>query len=307
MLASTLIELVDYRQFNITDDMRGVPLTESELSERLDKIAKRNVVTTEVDIIEDGDSVVLQVKGDREELNRNNLTMTIGLGLFDADVEKRLIGMEKGETRTVKWKEQEDVVVQVKSVKRRSLAELNDNIITSLNIDGVNTVEDYKKSLSEEDLREKRLIAVTRHAIDYVLDNSKFNIAEQDISYFYDLTLKAYANLAKKEEMTFEEMSEKYFGKSEEELKTKIREDLYTTIKYVLIAFEYDKEKPLISMIKEEYEKQVKDESRVHAQTLEEAKEKNPYDYYMLAMCRAMVQIRIHEFCKELLKEELMI
>ncbi|GGH50237.1 hypothetical protein GCM10008014_15200 [Paenibacillus silvae] len=301
MLASTLIELVDYRQFNITDDMRGVPLTESELNERLDKIAKRNVVTTEVDIIEDGDSVVLDIKGDRDELNRNNLTLTIGLGLFDVEVEKQLIGMEKGETRSLKWKEQEDVVVEVKSVKRRSLAELTDNIISSLNIDGVNTVEEYKKSLLEEDLREKRLMAVTRDAIDYVLNNSKFNIAEQDISYLYDLTLKAYRNLANKEEMTLEEMAERYFRKSEEELKTKIREDLYTTIKYVLIAFDYDKDKPLISIIKEEYEKQVKEDSRVHAQTLEEAKEKNPYDYYMLAMCRGLVQVRIHEFCKELL------
>ncbi|WP_312113426.1 hypothetical protein [Brevibacillus reuszeri] len=73
MFKSKLVKLADYREMKITDDMRETPLDDEEIKVKIDKLAKRNVVTTDVEMIEKGDYAIVDLKENKENFNKRIL------------------------------------------------------------------------------------------------------------------------------------------------------------------------------------------------------------------------------------------
>ncbi|MCG7381708.1 hypothetical protein [Paenibacillus sp. ACRRY] len=302
MLKSTLIKLANYKDMEITDDMRGEPLNENEIEGFLDKLAKRNVVTTDVEKIESGDFAVLNLKADQERFNRKNLKLTVGLGMFNSELETQVIGMSRGEVKTLNV-HGHDVLVDVQSVQRRSLAEVSNEIILSLNIKGVTTVSEYKAHLINKDLKEKRTSAICQNIVDFVINNSEFAISEEDISYLYQLQLNAYDLFSRRENVPLEELVSQYYGKSVDEFKESLMNGTPNSIKYILLFLEYNKEDQNLQSIQAQYEEQIKEDSAMHGISIEEAKKSHPYDFFIVSRYKGMVLVKWFNYAEERVRE----
>lgn len=179
MISSRLVKFEDYQDMETTDDIQGTPMSEEKIHETFIRMMKRNVVTTDVETIDKGDFVVIDLTGDKEFLNKKNLMLTVGLGMFNSDFENEIIGMKKDEIKTI-YIHDNTVIVEVKSVKRRSLAKVTDELIASLGIDGINTVYDYREYLINNDLKYQMIRNVSKKAIDEKIIKEGFTIV-----YFY--------------------------------------------------------------------------------------------------------------------------
>ncbi|PWW32700.1 MULTISPECIES: hypothetical protein [Paenibacillus] len=302
MLKSKLIKLANYKDMEITDDVRGEPLNEIEVEGYLDKLAKRNVVTTEVEKIESGDFAVLNLKSEHEKFNRKNLKLTVGLGMFNSELETQVVGMSRGEVKTLNV-HGHDVLVDVKGVQRRSLAEVSNDIISSLNIKGVTTVSEYKAHLINKDLKEKRTSAICQNIVDFVLNNSEFEISDEDSSYLYQLQLNAYELFSRRENVSLEELVNQYYGKSVDEFKKSLMIGTPNSIKYILLFLEYNKEDQNLQSIQAQYEEQIKEDSAMHGISIEEAKESHPYDFFIVSRYKGMVLVKWFNYAEERVRE----
>lgn len=294
MFKSKLINLVDYKDMEITEDMCGTPLNEEELQGMLEKIAKRNVITIDVEVVENGDLIVIDIDSHGERLQRD-LPITIGLGLFNIDIESKIIGMKKNEKKSIDYNGAE-VSVEVKSIKRRIPAELTDEIIVSLNIEGVNSVNSYKKYLIEKDLYEKKLRILCQKGIDFVLDNSEFYISEDDILVCYEENMKAYIHQAASEQMTLDEFTKTLSGLTIEEFKQKKKSEAPMSIKYMLVGKEYAKKDVNLLYDEEKYETYIQEMTDSSQMTIEEAKRNFSFELFQLMMYKGAAITEIFKY-----------
>lgn len=161
------IELQKYTGFEFTRDQYEI--TEQFVDSTIDQLRKEKAEVQLVDgAVEEGHTVVL----DMQELDENgqpikdkkyeNMTIHVGQGKFDSDLEKQIIGMKNDEEKEIEkiypddypQKEfagkKERYLVKVKNIEQEILPELNDDFVKDLNFD-VETVEDLRK-LTRENL-----------------------------------------------------------------------------------------------------------------------------------------------------------
>lgn len=298
MFESKLVRLADYSEMKITDDIRVTPMGDKEINAILDKLAKRSVVTTEGEMIEKGDLTILDLRSHTVKFNKRNFPLTVGLGLFNTELENQIIGMNKGENRLLRVNGNE-VLVKIKTISRRIPAKITDDIILTLNIDGVNNVSDYREHLINKDLKEKRMRIICKEAIDFVLDNSEYSISENDISLLYEkniIKLYTYADIKK---MTLDELAKIYYGTTVEELKHSNKEAIPNSIKYMLIGMEYVKENNNLQIDEEKYEMDIKDEAETRMIPFKDVKRLNPYELFIINKYKEIVSNTIYNYYKK--------
>lgn len=298
MFKSKLLKLADLSKMKITDDMSGTPMDDKEIKAIFDRLARRNVVTTDVEIIENGDLAILDLKGNEEKYNKKNFALTVGLGLFNTEFENQIIGMKKGESKSLSINGN-DVLVEIKTIKRRSPGEITDDVIRSLNIDGVTTVSGYREYLIEKDLKEKRVQIIGQAAENFILSNSEYSISEEDISLLYEQNINNLSIDAELNKKTLEEYA-KAFGFTVEKLKQMVTEPIPKYIKLMLIGREYAKEDNNLQSNEEKYEQYLKDEAESRSISFEDAKRKNPYESFIINAYRSKVYIKIYDFCQKI-------
>lgn len=134
------------------EDMTQV-VTKEELEESLQNDIKttlfENRSFTEVTIVEKGDVVVLSTESELPRFNKPEITLTVGLNLFNKEFEEKLLGRSVNEAFTVIVNESEISVV-IKGCKRLSVPELDDAFVKALGIGGVETVSQYTAYLTEK-------------------------------------------------------------------------------------------------------------------------------------------------------------
>ena len=144
---------------------------QAELDRLLDRNAKREEVSgraaangdiTTIDFV----GTVDGVKFDGGEAEGYDLVL--GSGAFIPGFEEQVVGMNVGETKDVNVTFPENYHVEdlkgaaakfkvkVHEIKKKVLPELNDEFVKELKIDNVNTVEEYKNHLKEQNLSAKK-------------------------------------------------------------------------------------------------------------------------------------------------------
>lgn len=244
MYKSKLIKLADFKGMEVELDTLGTPMNEEKIQGILNKLAKGKVSISHVDIIEKGDVVTLDLTSDEGKFNKRNLPVTVGIGLFNSELENQIIGMRKDESQTLNIKGN-DVIVEVKSVKRRIIPEITNELIMDIGIEGVTTVEEYRDYLINEDLKQQRMEILPQKSLEYVINNSQYIISEDDIESVYEEEIKGLEAQAELDDITTEVYVKEVYGITLEEFTKWIRENLPMTIKHMLIGMEYTKQNNL--------------------------------------------------------------
>ena len=162
--ASDYVTLGEYKGLEISMTSEEPVVTEEDVDSYIEYIRQMNPVSTPVEgrAVQEGDTVNIDYEGKLDGVAFDGGTaqgqdLTIGSGRFIDGFEDGCIGMEIGETRDVEatfpdpYPNNTDLsgktavfTFTVNSISVQEVAELNDDYVAGLGIDGVRTLEEYK-------------------------------------------------------------------------------------------------------------------------------------------------------------------
>lgn len=166
------VTLGDYKGLEIKKDK--VSVSAKEVDEQLEQLQTRfsELVVKEGGEIKSGDTAVIDFEGFKDGVafeggKGENYPLEIGSGSFIPGFEEQLIGMKADEEKDIDLTFPENygaedlagkaVVFKVKvhEIKEKTLPEINDDLIKDAEVEGVETVEDYKKYV-KNNLKEQK-------------------------------------------------------------------------------------------------------------------------------------------------------
>ncbi|MGI6710970.1 MAG: trigger factor [Bacilli bacterium] len=251
-------------------------VTEEEIENEIKKVLGSNAVLklAENSPIEKGDTAVFDFEGFVDGVafeggQANNYSLEIGSGQFIPGFEDQMIGMKANEEKDVNVVFPENYQaenlkgkaatfkVKVHEVKKKEYPELNDEFVKTLEIDNVNTVEEYKESIKKELKAEKEKNAendLVNKLMAKACENAKVDIPNAFIEQEKDTMFAELEAQAKQYGLTAEKMLQ-FYQMTIDQYKEKITEGAKKSIleKIVLQAI-VDEEK--LDVSKEELEKE---------------------------------------------------
>jgi trigger factor len=241
---------------------------EAEIGRKLEQNAE--MVVKETGVIENGDTAVFDFSGsvDGEKFEggtAENYELVIGSGSFIPGFEEQMLGMASEEEKDVVVTFPEDYqekslagkeavfAVKVHEIKQRIVPSLNEEFVKELNLDGVETVEDYKthiheelkngkKSQNEQHLRQTVVTKATK--------NAEFELPEEMIKDEVQRMNENTKNQIKQYGLDFA-MYLQYMGKTEEQYQEELEEQAKKTLSEQFVINEIAKQEEL-SATKEE-------------------------------------------------------
>lgn len=143
----------------------------------------------------------------------DNLSLTAGAGLFDAELESLLIGKKAGDTIRLE-KENTAITGTLISVKNRHVPAVTDEYIRELSIPDVSTVPEYRDYLREQQLQaafSNDCCEPLMHIQNTVLEMSEILLRRADWKRYTNLKLQYLRGLAAFEGFEIETMTAKDF------------------------------------------------------------------------------------------------
>ena len=237
---------------------RKVPsVTDEEVSESITKLLENNadLVVTE-NPAKLGDTLVLDFEGFIDGVafeggKADNYSLELGSNSFIPGFEDALVGVKAGESREVKVTFPTQYVAElagkdatfnclVHEVKEKVIPVLSDEAVADLDIENVKTVDELKAHQKEELLKQKADQCEREHyqaLVSQIVDAAKVEIAEEILA---SETAREEENTKKQVEsngLTFKQYLE-VLGKTEEQLKAELREQVEKNLKAYLVTLE---------------------------------------------------------------------
>lgn len=138
-LNSALRTFYDYRSVDISDYLKGFETDEAQLQKDLNRILKAHGRREDAAIVSEGDTVTISCRSELSRFKKTNLPVIVGRGLFDREMEAKLIGAGVGQTLTLE-KDGTPVEIEVIKCMHTVLPALTDENVRSFGIEGVETV-----------------------------------------------------------------------------------------------------------------------------------------------------------------------
>jgi trigger factor len=210
--------------------------------------------------IENGDTAVFDFSGsvDGEKFpggTAENYELVIGSGNFIPGFEDQMIGMASEEEKDVVVTFPEDYqekslagkeavfAVKIHEIKQRVVPALDEEFVKDLNLDGVETVEDYKKHVANE-LKSSKEAQNEQHLRQSVIAkataNAEFELPEEMIQDEAKRMDENTQNQIKQYGLDFN-MYLQYMGKTEEEYKNELNEQAKKTLSEQMVINEISK------------------------------------------------------------------
>lgn len=138
-LKSRVQSIYDYRQVDISQFLTGFEPDDRQLEKDMTRWLRRFGKPVQPEHLEVGDTAVLRCQSSLPRFAKESVTVPVGKGLFDKELEKQLVGMAVGETRTF-FTGDTQVEVTLLSASRVQLPALTDKAIGALGVEEVQSV-----------------------------------------------------------------------------------------------------------------------------------------------------------------------
>ncbi len=280
------VKLGEYKNLEIKKTR--VMVKNEEVEERLTKLAEEHASLEVVDrAVENGDVAVIDFEGFLNDVafeggKGENYPLTIGSGSFIPGFEEQLIGMKSEETKdiTVTFPENyqaaelagKEVVFKITlhEVKQKVTPEVNDELIEELAIEGVKTVEDYKKH-TKDSIREQKQVEADNKYLEEVLEkvkeNATFDVPEVMVEEETNNMFEDFKNRITQQGFTVE-LYEQLSGQKVEDIKATMKTEAEKRVGTRLIL-EAVVAKENITATEEDYKAEVKKLAELYKQTEE--------------------------------------
>ena len=297
------VELGKYFGVEVTKESDEV--TEEEVNSYVERELKNNseLEVVEGKALENGNTAVFDFTGyvDGKEFEggkAENYSLEIGSGHFIPGFEEQMVGMKNEEEKDINVTFPENyqaadlagkpAVFKVKlhEIKQRVLPELNDDFVKGLELENVNTVEEYKNHIKEVisiDKKEANENKFTEDILEAVCNEAKVDIPEAMVENRLAQMVSQVENQAKAYGLTVDQLLS-FQGTSLEQYKEMMKP---AASRYVLesVVLEAVKKAEKVKLVKADYDKYYKVLAKQYNQTLEQitkslAKEQVK-DYFM--------------------------
>ncbi len=122
---------------------------ESIMRKRLTKGALVLTTLGPEEAIQEGDTVIFAVTGGTGKYDKPRLTVTVGQGLYNKDVEAGMVGHRTGDSYDTQA-EGTPVHITIQEVRRKTAPEPTDEMAAAMGVEGVSTVEEYRAYFTAE-------------------------------------------------------------------------------------------------------------------------------------------------------------
>lgn len=241
------IELGQYKGLSIGKE--EVKVTDEDIASELLKLQQQNaMVVSKEGAAENGDIVIIDFVGEVDGKqfdggSASNYELELGSHSFVPGFEEQLVGVKANDTKDINIKFPENYVenlkgkdavfhVTVHEVKTKQLPELDDAFVKTLNMSGVNTLQDLRNQRRAQLTMEKERSAkgaFINKVIDEVAKNSKIDIPDEIYNSQVEAMKEDASHRMSQSGLTLEQYLS-IVGQSEEQytesLKTQARKDV---------------------------------------------------------------------------------
>ena len=194
-MRSHVVSLADYRDIDLGPAKVCFAPDEAEVQRELQTVRVARATWEIAEKARMGDMVACALSSAEPSLNRRDLRLILGAGLFDARVEEALAGMHAGQAKTFDLGGA-PVLAELIEVRRRVLPKLDD--------------EEALRATAVARQREELLIRVaydaTAYALREVFSQSEILVTQDDWQHVVDLELGRFRTLAAGEGLELEQM-----------------------------------------------------------------------------------------------------
>lgn len=181
-MKSKVTRLYDHTRAQVPDELRLWRVSEAEIDDTLSALSRTHAREMDVEQVQAGDSVVCAGESAAGRWNKPVLLLYPGSGLCEKVLEDAAVGMKTGESKTVAAGEG-DVTLTVKRIVRREALPIDDALVKLEQVEGVETVEDYRRwyrEKTEKWNRDHDMGHLARHLMEEIVKNSEYEIDEAE-------------------------------------------------------------------------------------------------------------------------------
>lgn len=285
-LKSIVINEFDFRKVDVSGQDFTYKIDKELIEKEIIRIRKKNKIVHEVEKVKDGDIVVCSLKSVNPKFNKEHVSINAGLGLFKREIEAALIGMKKGESKTI-GVDNESVSIDVINVRRSVMPELTDEMVKKEKIDNITNMKSLVEHLYEDEKNkdiDNKSYTLIENVIKQVISKSKFDINEEDIQYLNKLEIQKARVLCELEGLILEKMTPEDFDgkipvKSYDEFLKLVNGLTKDNLPVLLLGLK-DAEKDGYKVSQDEYDKDMKNYCKMYHLKLEDACRAIPFEYY---------------------------
>lgn len=220
------VELGEY--LGVEVEKLDTEVTEADLNAHIERDlkSKGDLELVEDGVIENGNTVVFDFEGFVDGVafeggKSENYSLEIGSGSFIPGFEEQMLGLKTNEEATIKVTFPEnyqaenlkgkvaEFKLKIHEIKKLMLPELTDDFVKSLEMENVNTVEEYKNHLNEHIKEEKEEASENSfefNVLDAVCKNAKIDIPEVLVNRRLDSIIEQEEQRVKGYGLTFEQL-----------------------------------------------------------------------------------------------------
>lgn len=184
------------------DAIRGLP-TPQELKELARKSIVREQLVLEPQpqgtLAETGDTLVLRTVSELPKFNKERVTVTLGRGLYDRELESMLVGLSVGGSVTATLRDKR-VDATILEIKRKVVPEPTDEMVRQLEVknnkqEPITTVAEYEAYITEQKTAEA-LATINYYVMEMILKDYPISeYDEEDVSRLGQLERDAFRKL----------------------------------------------------------------------------------------------------------------
>lgn len=249
-MKSIIIKLFDMKELEIPSDLLDWHMSDEEIDADMNRLAVSHPVETHLDTVETGDSVLCRTVSDDSKWNWEAVPVYPGRGMLEAALENAVVGLKVAESKAVG-----NITFTVLEITRRRPSQINDELIQKENIDGVETVEQYRawlRQTTELDRKRTALNRLSYYLLEEVakrsemeIDNEEFDsIAESLAKKQYQAMVNAGIDPTIPDDgvdfLTEEEALAKMAAQNRERLRTCVVNEYYATVVQPISAEEFE-------------------------------------------------------------------
>ena len=296
------VKLGEYKNLGIKKEEAKV--TKEEIEHEMHHILERYAeIATKEGKVENGNIAIIDFEGFKDGVafdggKAENYELEIGSNTFIPGFEEGLIGMSKGEEKELNLTFPKDYAseelkgqkvvfkVKVNEIKERIVPELDKDFFEDLSMPGVASKEDLEKEL-EKQLKEYKEMQLENAYVDKVLakaaENMTIEIEDELVDAEVENMYKDFLDKLKMQGVT-EELYLQYANTTVEDVKSKMREEANTRIKYRYLLKAVIKEEKL-KVTDKQVEKEIDTMAKTYGVTKEDIlKEIKDVEYIKLDM-----------------------
>ncbi len=290
------VKLGDYKSLKY--EVEKVEVSDEDVQNSINSTLekKADLELKEDGSVEDGDITVIDFEGFKDGVafdggKAENYELTIGSHSFIPGFEEAMIGMKTEETKDINVTFPEDYHVEdlkgapvvfkvtVHEIKKKVLPELNDEFVSELKIDGVNTVDEYKEYV-KKDLIDSRTKAAENKAEQDIVkkfaDCCEVNIPESMIDREAEQLMNEQAQRLAYQGISFDQYL-KMLNMSKEDVKKEFVPTAKERVKTTLCLEELAKAEK-VDPSEDDINKYYEDMSKAYGMEVDEVKKYVPVD-----------------------------